>query len=191
MELNSSTKGLLYLLDMESGDFRLAAYYGYLKRTPQIESYEYNHPLVSLIFRKRSSFQVNDRLSYPDLEEHLKNHEIQNAQVTPIYHDDRIAAFIEERNRAGRQPFSEETITNSQKVALEIRQIMERLDGKKTGDSGDSQQEELGRSVQYFLVRFASFRRYLPGVVSFFPGCGPDVETGDGLRCTGAEPDNW
>ena len=168
MELNNSTKGLLYLLDMESGDFRLEAYYGYLKRTPQIESYEYAHPLINLIFRKRAAFQVNDPLSYPDLDGYLRDQDIQNAQITPIYHNDRIAAFIEERNRAGQQAYTEDTSANTQRVALEIKQILDRLTGIKSGDSKDSLQEELGRSVQYFLIRFASFRRYLPGVVSFF-----------------------
>ena len=168
MELNNSTKGLLYLLDMESGDFRLAAYYGYLKRSAQIENYEYNHPLISIIFRKRSAFQVNDPIAYPDLNDYLSQQDIQSAQITPIYYDDRIAGFIEERNRAGNQYYTDETAVNSKRIADEVKSIMEKKDGRQSEDSGDSLQEELGRSVQYFLIRFASFRRYLPGIVSFF-----------------------
>ncbi len=168
MELNNSTKGLLYVLDMETGDFRLAAYYGYLKRNPVIESYEYDHPLIPILFRKRSSFLINEVTSFPDLEGHFRDQNIQNAQVVPIFHEDRISAFIEERNRAGRQPFDEETLANTEKVAVEMQKVLNRSQGGGSADSGDELEEELGRSYKYFLVKFASFRRYMPSISSFF-----------------------
>jgi len=167
MELNSSTKGLLYVLDMSTGEFRLTAFYGYLKRTPAIERYEFDHPLLRLIFEKRKPFMVNALENYPDLRDHFRSQDVYNAQVTPIYLQDRIYAFIEERNRGGRKYYDEDTLAGAKRVAEEMMVVLERAITGKTTRQG-SPEEEAEKSTQYLLVRAASFRRYLPVVSTYF-----------------------
>ncbi len=168
MELNSTTKALLYVQDLQTGDYRLAAYYGYLKETPEMGVYELDHPVIRLLMRKRNPFIVNDISNFSELETHFKVFKLKNAQVTPIYMMDRIIAFIEERNRAGGQEYDEATVRNSERVASDMKIHLEAFFGKGKKKTGHGPEEEMGRSYQYFLVKFASFRRYLPVISSFF-----------------------
>ncbi|NOZ14010.1 MAG: HD domain-containing protein [Acidobacteria bacterium] len=168
MELNHSTKALLYVLDLQTGDYRLAAYYGYLKQTPEMAVYELDHPLIHLLMRKRNPFIVNDLTNFSELEKHFSTFDLKNAQVTPIYMMDRIIAFIEERNRAGGEDYDEATMRNAMRVAADMEVHLEAFFGKSKKKPGHGPEEEMGRSYQYFLVKFASFRRYLPIISSHF-----------------------
>ena len=171
MELNSSTKALLYVQDLKTGDYRLAAYYGYLKETPEMSVYELDHPMIHLLMRKRSPFIVNDVSNFSELEDHFKTYNLRNAQITPIYMMDRIIAFIEERNRAGVQEYDEATIAKAKRVASDMEAHLEAFFGKSKKKPAYGPEEEMGRSYQYFLVKFASFRRYLPIITSHFRDC--------------------
>lgn len=171
MELNNSTKALLYVQDLQTGDYRLAAFYGYLKQTPEMEVYELDHPVIRLLVRKRSPFIVNDISNFSELEKHFEAFELKNAQVTPIYMMDRIIAFIEERNRAGGQEYDEITVKNAKRVSSDMEVHLEAFFGKSKKKTGPGPEEEMGRSYQYFLVKFASFRRYLPIISSHFQDC--------------------
>ena len=168
MELNSSTKALLYVQDLQTGDYRLAAYYGYLKQTPEMGMYELDHPVIRLLTRKRSSFIVNDLSNFGELKEHFETYGLKNVQVTPIYMMDRIIAFIEERNRAGGQEYDESSIKNTSRVAEDMEVHLQSFFGKSKKKTGRGPEEEMGRSYQYFLVKFASFQRYLPVISSHF-----------------------
>ncbi|RLE18827.1 MAG: hypothetical protein DRJ14_02455 [Acidobacteria bacterium] len=171
MELNSSTKALLYVQDLQTGDYRLAAYYGYLKETPEMGVYELDYPVIRLLMRKRSPFIINDISNFSELGKHFEDYNLKNAQITPIYMMDRIIAFIEERNRAGGQEYDKDTIRNTKRVAGDMEPHLEAFFGKGKKKTGRGPEEEMGRSYQYFLVKFASFRRYLPVVSSHFQDC--------------------
>ncbi len=170
MELNNSTKALLYVQDLNTGDYRLAAYYGYLKETPGMGMYELDHPVIRLLTRKRSPFIVNDISDFPELKGHFNLYRLKNVQITPIYMMDRIVAFIEERNRAGGEGYDEDTLRNAKQVAAEMKTHLAVFFGKKKR-SVSGPKEEMGRSYQYFLVKFASFRRYLPIISRYFQDC--------------------
>ncbi|PJB82293.1 MAG: hypothetical protein CO090_02610, partial [Acidobacteria bacterium CG_4_9_14_3_um_filter_49_7] len=171
MELNNSTKALLYVQDLQTGDFRLAAYYGYLKQTPEMGVYELDHPVIRVLMRKRSPFIVNDISNFSELDKHFEAFGLKNAQVTPIYMMDRIIAFIEERNRAGGQEYDETTARNAKRVASDMEPHLEAFFGKSKKKPGRGPEEEMGRSYQYFLVKFASFQRYLPIISNHFRDC--------------------
>jgi len=168
LENNKSTKALLYLLDLDTGDFVLTAYYGYLHIDKIFEKYEYDSSLLRLISRKRNAFIINKIASFPDIEQLYGKYGIYNASIVPIYFQDKIIGFVEERNRAGKIDYDRNCLKLTEKVSKEMLEIIR---AKYNGDEKSSKKkkdEYIKRSYQYFLVKFGSFQRYINDINSFF-----------------------
>jgi putative nucleotidyltransferase with HDIG domain len=168
LETNKSTKALLYLLDLETGDFVLTAYYGYLRIDKVFEKLEFDSPILRLIFRKRSGFLINDVSVYSEITELYKKYAIYNLAVIPIYYKDKIIGFVEERNRAGKAKYDRECLLSTEKVSKEVLEIVKSHydSDKKKGQK--KKNDYIQRSYKYFAVKFGSFQRYINDISSFF-----------------------
>lgn len=168
LENNKSTKALLYLLDLKTGDFVLTAYYGYLHIDKYFEKLEYDTPMLRLIYRKRNAFIINDIAKFPDISEIYAKYAIYNGEIVPIYFKDKIIGFVEERNRAGRTEYNRDCLKSSERVVGEILEIIK---SKYDGDEKEGtkkKNEYIQRSYQYFLIKFGSFQRYISDISGFF-----------------------
>jgi len=171
MEKNETTRALLYLMDEMSGDFVLVAHYGYLKIGDSFKVYDFSHPVVELVRRKRDAFFINDFTLEPVVKDFYTSLGINNVQITPIYHKDRIFGFLEERNRAANQKYNEKTIENSKKIVEEIRQTLSFFDTREKKEEKKKvtgNREEYLRTLKEIIIRFSSFKKYIPAISEFF-----------------------
>lgn len=172
MEKNETTRALLYIMDENSGDFALIAYYGYLKLNDNFKIYDYSHPVVELVRRKRSPFFLNDISEEPVVKDFYSNFGIYNVQITPIYYKDKIYGFLEERNRAANQNYNEKTLENSKNIVEEINQTLLFFDTKgkkpKKNKTVEDKKKEYLKTIKEIIIRFSSFKKYIPVISEFF-----------------------
>ncbi len=171
MEKNETTRALLYVMDERSGDFVLVAYYGYLKLDEKLKTYDFSHPVVELVRNKRMPFFINKVNEHPIVGDFYTNEGIYNVQITPIYHKDKIYGFLEERNRAANQDFSETTLENSKDIVEEVKQTLRFFDTvkKKSGKrlKVEDKKTDYLKTIKEIIIRFSSFKKYI-GVISDF-----------------------
>ncbi len=172
MEKNETTRALLYIMDEHTGEFVLIAYYGYLKLNDNLKSYDYSHPVVELVRRKRSPFFLNDISEEPVVKEFYSNFGVNNVQITPVYHRDKIYGFLEERNRAANQNYNEKTLENAKNIVEEVYQtlLFFDTDNKKPEKKKavEDKKKEYLKTIKEIIIRFSSFKKYIPVINDFF-----------------------
>ncbi len=176
MEKNETTRALLYLMDDKTGEYVLIAYYGYLKLNDKLKKYHFSHPLIEVLRRKRTPFFINDLNEEPIVGDFYRSLGIYNVQITPIFYKDKIFGFIEERNRAAKQPFNEETLKNSKQIAEEITLTLSYFNTAKKRDNlpeGETDgkkdlKKEYVKTLKEIIIKFSSFKKYLPAISEFF-----------------------
>ena len=172
MEKNETTRALLYIMDEHTGEFVLIAYYGYLKLNDNLKSYDYSHPVVELVRRKRSPFFLNDISEEPVVKEFYSNFGVNNVQITPVYHRDKIYGFLEERNRAANQNYNEKTLENAKNIVEEVYQtlLFFDTDNKKPEKKKavEDKKKEYLKTIKEIIIRFSSFKKYIPVISDFF-----------------------
>ncbi|MCK7471182.1 MAG: hypothetical protein MZU95_10680 [Desulfomicrobium escambiense] len=94
------------------------------------ESFEkivYSGALSQMLLKKRGPIIINNTLEFPDMERKFLRNNIYNALFVPIHGKDGIIGFIEERNRGGKEPYNEECVKNSERIARELMEILQSI----------------------------------------------------------------
>jgi len=172
MEKNETTRALLYIMDENTGDFFLIAYYGYLKLNDEFRVYDFTHPVVELVRRKRDPFFINDMQNAGFISEFYLSYGVYNVQITPIVFKGRIYGFLEERNRAAGKKFDMFTLASSTGIVKEIVETLKFFSGEnkiveKQHDKVDKKEEYL-KTLKEIIISFSSFKKYVKEVAEFF-----------------------
>ncbi len=123
MEKVRATRAALYLLD-SSGGYRLAASFGFGRTDRLPELLQRTHPIPVTVFERREPYVVNDVREAGKLVGAMEATSSTRLLVAPLYLDGRIVGLLDVRDKAGREPFTNEDLPWVLEV---LRRLAERV----------------------------------------------------------------
>lgn len=125
-----ATKAAFYLL-AHDGKFYLKAYYGFTKRDIIPEVHERNSPIVEALYLERKSFYFNSIAEAGDIRHFLIEGNTTRILVCPVYLE-RIAGFLDIRDKAGKEPFNDQDLSIADGIALRFSAYLSTFQTKKS-----------------------------------------------------------
>jgi hypothetical protein len=117
-----ATKASVYLLEPD-GDFHLKASYGFSRTDAVPELHPKATPLVEALYMERKPFYINSLADAGGIRPLLANSNTTRILISPIYVE-RIAGFLDIRDKAGKAPFDDHDIRIADGIALRFSQTL-------------------------------------------------------------------
>jgi hypothetical protein len=122
LEELKATKAALYILGPD-GDFHLKAAYGFARSDALPGTHPKGSPLVEALYMERKPFYINSLQDAGDIKPLLQQANTTRMMVSPIYVE-RIAGFLDIRDKAGKAPFDDNDILAGDGIALRYAKIL-------------------------------------------------------------------
>jgi putative nucleotidyltransferase with HDIG domain len=122
LDRSKTTRSALYLME-PTGEFRLAAHYGFSPRDLPLAQFGKEHPLVEWVNRFRKPFYFNSPAEGLSLRRQMENSHTARLLAAPLYDDGRLIGIIEGRDKAGGDLYHQEDARAIAGVATEIVKI--------------------------------------------------------------------
>lgn len=129
LEELKATKAAFYLLAPD-GKFYLKASYGFTKKDVLTEVHEKNSPIVEALYIERKAFYYNSIAEAGDLKTCLLESNTSRILISPVYLE-RIAGFLDIRDKAAKEPFNDEDLSIADGIALRFSSYLQNFKSKK------------------------------------------------------------
>jgi len=117
-----ATKAAVYLVGPE-GDFHLKASYGFARADAVPDLHPKASPLIEALYLERKPFTINTLADAGGIRPILVNSNSTRMLISPIYVE-RIAGFLDIRDKAGKAPFDDQDIRIADGIALRFSQTL-------------------------------------------------------------------
>jgi putative nucleotidyltransferase with HDIG domain len=122
LERSKATRAALYLIE-PTGEFRLAAHYGYSPRDMPRLQFGKDDALVRAVNRFRQPFFLNSPAESEDLGPEMERSRTARLLVAPMYRDGRLSGIIEARDKVAGGRYDAEDLH----IASEVTAVLLRL----------------------------------------------------------------
>jgi hypothetical protein len=128
LEQNRTTRAALYLME-PTGEFRLAAEYGFSPRDQPPAQFGKDHPLVERVQHHRRPFYINSPREDESLGPFMENSRTVKILVVPLYEGGRLVGILEGRDKAGGELFYQEDLKRAAAVGANLLKVRRAIHG--------------------------------------------------------------
>lgn len=122
LDKSKTTRSALYLME-PTGEFRLAAHYGFSPRDLPVAHFGKDHPLIEWVHRFRKPFYFNSPGEEQSMRNEMEGSHTARLLAAPLYDEGRLIGIIEGRDKAGGDLYHPEDARAIAGVATEILKI--------------------------------------------------------------------
>jgi len=117
-----ATKAALYLLDSVASGYELVTFYGF--REPSLKKLiGPNDDLVDRLLTRRTPFYANGLSVEPLFSERMYATDTDRLLAAPVHSRGRLIGFLDIRDKAAKQPFSEMDLVEAQKIVDQLLDV--------------------------------------------------------------------